>query len=100
MKLMTQGLSLALLGAGLAAVPGLTTVGAHAADEEHPVMASVGNTGVALHERGGPGFHAAVRVSEEEREEIKRRLDDEGKQQRSERRNDHDCRKARRSALS
>ncbi len=44
----------------------------------HPVMAYVGNTGFAVHERGGPGFHAAVRVSEDERNEIKRRLDAEG----------------------
>ena len=41
-------------------------------------MAYLGNTGFALHERGAPGFHTAVRVSEEEREEIKRRLDVEG----------------------
>ena len=42
--------------------------------EGHPVMAYVGNTGFAFHERGGPGDHVAVRVSEEEREALKRRL--------------------------
>jgi catechol 2,3-dioxygenase-like lactoylglutathione lyase family enzyme len=46
--------------------------------EGHPVMAYVGSTGFALHERDGPGFHVAVRVSEEERAEIRRRLDADG----------------------
>ena len=46
--------------------------------EGHPVMAYVGNTGFAFHEQGGPGNHIGVRVSEEEREELKRRLDDAG----------------------
>jgi catechol 2,3-dioxygenase-like lactoylglutathione lyase family enzyme len=46
--------------------------------EGHPVMAYLGNTGLALHERGGPGGHTAVRVSEEERAEIRRRLEAEG----------------------
>src|ERR671935_1836196 len=46
--------------------------------EGHPVMAYVGATGFAFHERGGPGPHTAVRVSEAEREEIKRRLDEAG----------------------
>ena len=46
--------------------------------EGHPVMAYVGNTGFAFHERGGPGDHVAVRVSEEEREALKRRLDEDG----------------------
>jgi catechol 2,3-dioxygenase-like lactoylglutathione lyase family enzyme len=46
--------------------------------EGHPVMAYVGNTGFAFHERGGPGDHVAVRVSEDERAEIKRRLDEAG----------------------
>ena len=46
--------------------------------EGHPVMAYLGNTGLALHERGGPGAHTAVRVSEEERAEIRRRLEEEG----------------------
>ncbi len=46
--------------------------------EGHPVMAYVGNTGFAFHEQGGPGDHVGVRVSEEEREELKRRLDEAG----------------------
>jgi catechol 2,3-dioxygenase-like lactoylglutathione lyase family enzyme len=46
--------------------------------EGHPVMAYVGNTGFAFHERGGPGDHTAVRVSAEEREQLKRRLDEAG----------------------
>jgi catechol 2,3-dioxygenase-like lactoylglutathione lyase family enzyme len=48
------------------------------AAEGHPVMAYVGAGGFAFHETGGPGPHTAVRVSEEERAEIKRRLDAEG----------------------
>ena len=44
----------------------------------HPVMAYVGNTGFAFHEQGGPGDHVGVRVDGEEREEIKRRLDEAG----------------------
>ena len=46
--------------------------------EGHPVMAYLGNTGFALHEREGPGGHTAVRVSEEERAEIGERLQEEG----------------------
>jgi catechol 2,3-dioxygenase-like lactoylglutathione lyase family enzyme len=46
--------------------------------EGHPVMAYVGNTGFALHERGGAGDHTAVRVSEEERTRLRERLDAEG----------------------
>jgi catechol 2,3-dioxygenase-like lactoylglutathione lyase family enzyme len=46
--------------------------------EGHPVMAYVGNIGFAFHERGGPGDHTAVRVSAEERSEIRRRLDEAG----------------------
>ena len=46
--------------------------------EGHPVMAYVGNTGFAFHERGGPGDHVAVRMREEEREQLKRRLDAAG----------------------
>jgi catechol 2,3-dioxygenase-like lactoylglutathione lyase family enzyme len=46
--------------------------------EGHPVMAYLGNTGLALHARGGPGGHTAVRVSEEERAEIRHRLEEEG----------------------
>ncbi len=44
--------------------------------EGHPVMAYVGNSGFAFHERGGPGDHVGVRVSEQERGEIRRRLDE------------------------
>jgi catechol 2,3-dioxygenase-like lactoylglutathione lyase family enzyme len=46
--------------------------------EGHPVMAYLGNTGLALHETGGPGQHTAVRVTDEERAEIRRRLEEEG----------------------
>ena len=46
--------------------------------EGHPVMAYLGATGFAFHEQNGPGAHTAVRVSEDEREEIRRRLDEEG----------------------
>jgi catechol 2,3-dioxygenase-like lactoylglutathione lyase family enzyme len=46
--------------------------------EGHPVMAYLGNTGLALHETGGPGDHTAVRVTDEERAEIRRRLEEEG----------------------
>ena len=44
----------------------------------HPVMAYLGNTGVAVHGTGGPGPHTGVRVSEAERAEIRRRLDQAG----------------------
>jgi catechol 2,3-dioxygenase-like lactoylglutathione lyase family enzyme len=44
----------------------------------HPVMAYVGNTGFAFHEWGGPGDHAAVRMSAEEQAALKRRLDEAG----------------------
>jgi len=43
--------------------------------EGHPVMAYLGATGIAIHEPGGPGPHTAVRVSEDERAEIRRRLE-------------------------
>jgi catechol 2,3-dioxygenase-like lactoylglutathione lyase family enzyme len=46
--------------------------------EGHPVMAYLGNTSFALHKRGGPGTHTAIRVSEEEREQLKRDLDAAG----------------------
>ena len=46
--------------------------------EGHPVMAYLGNTGLALHERNSVGPHTAVRVSAEERAEIKQRLDEAG----------------------
>ena len=46
--------------------------------EGHPVMAYVGNTAFAFHEPDGPGDHVAVRVSDVERETLKRRLDEDG----------------------
>jgi catechol 2,3-dioxygenase-like lactoylglutathione lyase family enzyme len=46
--------------------------------ERHPVMAYLGATSFAFHEPDGPGGHTAVRVSEEERDAIKRRLEEEG----------------------
>jgi catechol 2,3-dioxygenase-like lactoylglutathione lyase family enzyme len=46
--------------------------------EGHPVMAYLGNTGFAFHEPDGPGDHVAVRVSGEEREQLKRTLDEAG----------------------
>ena len=46
--------------------------------EGHPVMAYLGNTGLALHKPNGPGAHTAVRVSEEERAAVKERLDAAG----------------------
>jgi len=46
--------------------------------EGHPVMAYLGNTGFAFHEPGGPGGHTAVRVSNDERADLKRRLDEAG----------------------
>jgi catechol 2,3-dioxygenase-like lactoylglutathione lyase family enzyme len=39
--------------------------------EGHPVMAYVGNTGFAFHGPSGAGDHIGVRVSDEERAEIK-----------------------------
>jgi catechol 2,3-dioxygenase-like lactoylglutathione lyase family enzyme len=54
------------------------TLGARIVRKEgHPVMAYVGKTGFALHERGGPGDHTAVRVSEQERAALRARLDGE-----------------------
>ena len=41
-------------------------------------MAYLAATGFAFHEPGGPGAHTAVRVSAEERERIKQRLEEEG----------------------
>jgi catechol 2,3-dioxygenase-like lactoylglutathione lyase family enzyme len=46
--------------------------------EGHAVMAYVGMGGFAFHERGGPGDHVAVQVDDEERDAIKRRLDEAG----------------------
>ena len=46
--------------------------------EGHPVMAYVGDTGFAFHEPGGPGGHTAVRMSDEERLALQRRLEADG----------------------
>src|SRR5918994_518611 len=46
--------------------------------EGHPVMAYLGNTGLALHPEEGPGEHTAIRVTEAERAELRRRLDAAG----------------------
>ena len=46
--------------------------------EGHPVMAYLGNTAFAIHEPGGPGPHTAVRVTEEQRAELKDRLEQAG----------------------
>jgi catechol 2,3-dioxygenase-like lactoylglutathione lyase family enzyme len=46
--------------------------------EGHPVMAYVGNSGFAFHKQGGPGDHVAVRVTGDERAQIKERLDAAG----------------------
>jgi catechol 2,3-dioxygenase-like lactoylglutathione lyase family enzyme len=46
--------------------------------EGHPLMAYLGNTGLALHRPDGPGPHTGIRVSDEERDAIKARLDAEG----------------------
>jgi catechol 2,3-dioxygenase-like lactoylglutathione lyase family enzyme len=47
-------------------------------EEGHPVMAHLGPTAFAFHEPGGPGGHTAVRVSEEERAQIRERLERAG----------------------
>lgn len=47
-------------------------------EEGHPVMAYLGTTAFAFHEPDGPGPHTAIRVSEEERAGIERRLAAEG----------------------
>lgn len=46
--------------------------------EGHPVMAYVGNTGFAFHEPEASGDHIGVRVDEDERARIKKRLDEAG----------------------
>jgi len=46
--------------------------------EGHPVMAYVGTSGFAFHEPDGPGAHVAVRLTEDERAGLKRRLDEAG----------------------
>ena len=48
------------------------------AAEGHPVLAYVGATGFAFHEPGGPGPHTGVRVNDEERAAIARRLEAAG----------------------
>jgi catechol 2,3-dioxygenase-like lactoylglutathione lyase family enzyme len=47
-------------------------------EEGHPVMAYLGPTAFAFHEPDGPGPHTAIRVSDDERAAIKRRLDEQG----------------------
>ena len=42
--------------------------------EGHPVMAYVQGGAVALHEQNGPGTHIGFRVSEEERQALRRAL--------------------------
>jgi catechol 2,3-dioxygenase-like lactoylglutathione lyase family enzyme len=46
--------------------------------EGHPVMADLGDIGFAFHRVGGPGEHTAVRVSADEQDNLKRRLDEAG----------------------
>jgi catechol 2,3-dioxygenase-like lactoylglutathione lyase family enzyme len=46
--------------------------------EGHPVMAYLGTTAFAFHEPGDPGAHTGVRVTDDERAEIARRLAQEG----------------------
>jgi catechol 2,3-dioxygenase-like lactoylglutathione lyase family enzyme len=42
----------------------------------HPVMAYLQQGAIAIHERGGPGTHIGVRVSESERTALKQALDE------------------------
>jgi catechol 2,3-dioxygenase-like lactoylglutathione lyase family enzyme len=44
----------------------------------HPVMAYLGATAFAFHDPSGPDDHIGVRVTDEQRDELKRRLDAEG----------------------
>jgi catechol 2,3-dioxygenase-like lactoylglutathione lyase family enzyme len=46
--------------------------------EGHPVMAYLGNSGLALHTPEGAGPHTGIRVSAEERAAIKARVEAEG----------------------
>ena len=46
--------------------------------EGHPAMAYLRAGALAFHEPDGPGQHVAFRVSDEERAELARRLDEEG----------------------
>jgi catechol 2,3-dioxygenase-like lactoylglutathione lyase family enzyme len=48
------------------------------AAEGHPVVAYVGASGFAFHEPSSPGPHTGVRVSDEERSAIARRLEAAG----------------------
>jgi catechol 2,3-dioxygenase-like lactoylglutathione lyase family enzyme len=43
--------------------------------EGHPVMAYLQEGAFALHERGGPGFHVGIRVSNDERAAIAERVE-------------------------
>jgi catechol 2,3-dioxygenase-like lactoylglutathione lyase family enzyme len=42
--------------------------------EGHPVMAYAQSGAIAIHETGGPGTHIAFRMSEEERQALRRAL--------------------------
>jgi catechol 2,3-dioxygenase-like lactoylglutathione lyase family enzyme len=44
--------------------------------EGHPVMAYLRSGAIAIHETGGPGTHIAFRVSEEERQALRRALEE------------------------
>jgi catechol 2,3-dioxygenase-like lactoylglutathione lyase family enzyme len=46
--------------------------------EGHPVMAYVQSGAVAIHEPGGPGSHIAFRVSDNDRADLKRQLEEAG----------------------
>ena len=46
--------------------------------EGHPPMAYLDAGAFAFHERGGPGPHIAVRMPEDERQALKRALDEAG----------------------
>jgi catechol 2,3-dioxygenase-like lactoylglutathione lyase family enzyme len=46
--------------------------------EGHPVMAYFRTGALAFHERGRPDQHVGIRVTDEERAELARRLDSEG----------------------
>jgi catechol 2,3-dioxygenase-like lactoylglutathione lyase family enzyme len=44
--------------------------------EGHPIMAYLRAGAIAIHEQGGPGTHVAFRVSQEEREALRRALEE------------------------
>jgi catechol 2,3-dioxygenase-like lactoylglutathione lyase family enzyme len=46
--------------------------------EGHPVMAYLQSGAMAIHEQDGPGTHVAFRVSNEERKELQRQLEESG----------------------